>query len=113
MLSKATFVRALRLIQEQADIMDAVRQQLGRLGEKSTYFNIDSLHLQALLEVLAEVMEDNNDWIEWWLYEDVEKLVSWEENGEEVTADLTEPEALWDFLESNKKSYNIKKGAVV
>ena len=104
MLSKATFVRALRMIQEQADIMDAVRQQLGRLGEKPTYFNIDSLHLQALLEVLAEVMEDNNDWIEWWLYEDVEKLVSWEENGEEVTADLTEPEALWDFLESNKKS---------
>jgi len=103
MLSKATFVRALRLIQEQADIMDAVRQQLGRLGEKPTYFNIDSLHLQALLEVLTEVMEDNNDWIEWWLYEDVEKLVSWEENGEEVTADLTEPEALWDFLESNKK----------
>ena len=104
MLSKATFVRALRMIQEQADIMDAVRQQLGRLGEKPTYFNIDSLHLQALLEVLAEVMEDNNDWIEWWLYEDVEKLVSWEENGEEVTADLTEPKALWDFLESNKKS---------
>lgn len=104
MLSKETFVRALRLIQEQADIMDAVRQQLGRLGEKPTYFNIDSLHLQALLEVLAEVMEDKNDWIEWWLYEDVEKLVSWEENGVEVTADLTEPEDLWEFLESNKKS---------
>ena len=102
MLSKATFVRALRMIQEQADIMDAVSQQLGRLGEKPTYFNIDSLHLQALLEVLAEVMEDNNDWIEWWLYEDVEKLVSWEENGEEVTADLTDPEDLWEFLESNR-----------
>ena len=102
MLSKETFVRALRLIQEQADIMDAVRQQLGRLGEKPTYFNIDSLHLQALLEVLAEVMEDKNDWIEWWLYEDVEKLVSWEENGVEVTADLTEPEDLWEFLESNR-----------
>lgn len=102
MLSKATFVRALRMIQEQADIMDAVRQQLGRLGEKPTYFNIDSLHLQALLEVLAEVMEDNNDWIEWWLYEDVEKLVSWEENGVEVTADLTDPENLWEFLVSNR-----------
>ena len=102
MLSKATFVRALRMIQEQADIMDAVSQQLGRLGEKPTYFNIDSLHLQALLEVLAEVMEDKNDWIEWWLYEDVEKLVSWEENGEEVTADLTDPEDLWEFLESNR-----------
>ena len=102
MLSKETFVRALRLIQEQADIMGAVRQQLGRLGEKPTYFNIDSLHLQALLEVLAEVMEDKNDWIEWWLYEDVEKLVSWEENGEEVTADLTDPEDLWEFLESNR-----------
>ena len=102
MLSKETFVRALRLIQEQADIMDAVRQQLGRLGEKPTYLNIDSLHLQALLEVLAEVMEDKNDWIEWWLYEDVEKLVSWEENGVEVTADLTDPENLWEFLVSNR-----------
>ena len=102
MLSKETFVRALRLIQEQADIMDAVHQQLGRLGEKPTYFNIDSLHLQALLEVLAEVMEDKNDWIEWWLYEDVEKLVSWEENGVEVTADLTDPENLWEFLVSNR-----------
>ena len=104
MLSKETFVRALRLIQEQADVMDAVRKQLGRLGEKPSYFNIDSLHLQALLEVLAEVMDDNNDWIVWWLYEDVEKLVSWDEDGKEVTADLTEPEALWEFLVANKKS---------
>ena len=104
MLSKETFVRALRLIQEQADVMDAVRKQLGRLGEKPSYFNIDSLHLQALLEVLAEVMGDNNDWIEWWLYEDVEKLVSWDEDGKEVTADLTGPEALWEFLVANKKS---------
>ena len=104
MLSKETFVRALRLIREQADIMDAVRKQLGRLGENPPYFDIDSLHLQALLEVLAEVMSDNNDWIEWWLYEDVEKLVSWDEDGKEVTADLTEPEALWEFLVANKKS---------
>lgn len=101
-LSKATFVRALRLIQEQTEIMDAVREQLGRLGEKPAYFNIDSLHLQALLEVLAEVMDDKNEWIEWWLYENVEKLVSWEENGEKVTVDLTEPEDFWEFLESNK-----------
>lgn len=107
-LSKATFIRAMELIHEQDEIMDAVRQQLSRLGDKPSYFNIDSLHLRALLDVMGEAMADTNDWIGWWLYEDVEKIVEWDEDGKHIRKDVTEPAAFWEFLYGNAVSSDIK-----
>lgn len=43
-------------------------------------------------------MQDESEWISWWLYEDVEKTISWKENGEEISRDVTTADALYDFL---------------
>ena len=40
----------------------------------------------------------NDDYIAWWLYDDVDKTGSWEENGSEVSVDLTAVDALYNFL---------------
>lgn len=48
-----------------------------------------------LLQVLEETSQDSGDWIGWWLYEDVSKIITLK-NGSEV--DLTTPVALYNFL---------------
>ena len=106
-LTKDTFINALQLIRQQDEIMDAVNDQLRKLGGITGFFNIDSLNLKALLNVLKEVLWDEGDWISWWLYEDVEKTIEWEENGQTIKVDVTEPGALWDFLRNDQKAKDL------
>lgn len=50
----------------------------------------------ALLTVLEVTMQDKEDWISWWLYEDVDKTVTLK--ADKSTIDLTTPIALYNFL---------------
>lgn len=49
----------------------------------------------AMLTALEETMQDADNYIGWWLYEDVDKIVKLKEGG---TIDLTTPVALYNFL---------------
>lgn len=101
MLSKQMFIDAITAIQKHSAIMDELQIPLRKLGDFPLSLDMDSIHRTALLQVLKEVTGDESDWIGWWLYEDVPKIVEWEEDGQEVKADLTEVGALYDFLLSN------------
>jgi hypothetical protein len=50
------------------------------------------------MKLLNEVMGDTDDFIGWWLYEDVEKKV-WLKDGTEIS--LLTVEDLYDFLCTN------------
>ena len=67
--------------------------------------NSGDIVVAALLDILAAEMDDKAGYITWWLYDDVDKTVSWEKNGSEVSVDLTAVDALYDFLveEHNKR----------
>lgn len=101
MLSKKTFVEAMNAIVKHREIMDELKVPLRKLGEFPFSLDIESIHREALLKVLQEVTGDDSDWITWWLYEDGDKVVEWEEDETEMSADLTKMEALYDFLLSN------------
>ena len=101
MLSKKTFVEAMNAIVKHREIMDELKIPLRKLGEFPFSLDIESMHREALLKVLREVTGDDSDWITWWLYEDGNKVVEWEEAGSEMSADLSKVEALYDFLLSN------------
>ena len=101
MLSKKVFIEAMNAIVKHKEIMDELKVPLSKLGDFPMSLDIESIHREALLKVLAETTGDDNEWILWWLYEDVDKTVTWEEDGEEKAADLTTVEALYDFLKSN------------
>ena len=60
--------------------------------------NSGDIVITALLGILAAEMDDKAGYIAWWLYDDVDKTVSWEENGSEVSVDLTAVDALYNFL---------------
>lgn len=101
MLSKQVFIEAITAIQQHRDILEEIREPLQRLGGIGVELDTDSLHREALLKVLKEATGDDSDWIGWWLYEDVPKIVEWEEDGKKLQADLTEVGALYDFLLDN------------
>lgn len=54
----------------------------------------------ALLKVLEHVFNDKGEWISWWLYEDVEKIVTFTDSNKKL--DITKIEDLYNFLLSNK-----------
>ena len=101
MLSKELFIEAMNAIVQHREILEEIREPLRQLGGLGVNLDIDSLHRMALLKVLQEATGDDSDWIGWWLYEDVPKVVEWEEDDELVKADITEVGALYDFLKSN------------
>lgn len=101
MLSKKTFVEAMNAIIEHNELMEELMKPLQKLGDFPLSLDFESIHRKALLKVLQETMGDDSDWISWWLYDDVDKIVTWEEDEKKMSADLTTVEALYDFLLSN------------
>ena len=105
MLSKESFLRAIEGIQKHdrfvAEINDASRKY------SMEFYSVNSgdIVVSALLDILAVEMDDKAGYIAWWLYDDVDKTVSWEENGSEVSVDLTAVDVLYNFLveEHNKR----------
>ena len=101
MLSKKVFIESIEAIKKHEKLMDELKGPLRQLGDFPLSLDFESIHRQALLKVLQEATGDESDWIGWWLYEDVDKIVEWEEDGQTIQADLTEVSALYDFLLSN------------
>ena len=69
MLSKETFWYALRNIQTRKDRNKQCSRQLDMMGDGHFVFEGGALVLAALLDVLKEAVNDQYDYISWWLYE--------------------------------------------
>ena len=107
MLRKEEFIKAIQAIQEQ----EKLESQLGELFQAmcpDNYWLSSCTNLiDAFVSVLESEMQDEHQWIQWWLYEDVEHVVSWMEDGQEQSITIKTPEDLYDFLETCHK----EKGA--
>lgn len=104
MLTKETFVGAINKIRKHEELMERLDSVCREFGDFSPSLDFGNLHLQALLEVLKDAMNDKHDYISWWLYEGTDQTVSWEEDGQSVTVELKDADALYDYLvEYNKE----------
>ena len=101
MLTRETFVDAISKIKKHEELMERLDSVCREFGAFRPSLDFGNLHLQALLEVLKEAMNDEYDSISWWLYEGTDHIVSWEENGKKVSVDLTAVNDLYDFLAKN------------
>lgn len=101
MLSRATFISAIKKIQSQEAAVEEFNMALSKLSDGFTTFDIDNQYLKALRDVLAEAMHDTGDWIGWWLFEASDYMVSWDEDGKEVSVNLEDVNDLYDFLINN------------
>lgn len=101
MLKRETFVDAISKIKKHEELMNRLDTVCREFGSFRPSLDFGNLHLQALLEVLKDAMDDEYDYISWWLYEGTDHNVSWEENGQTVSVDLTDVNDLYDFLAKN------------
>lgn len=100
MLTKELFISTIEKIRQQEARINELDQALGKMCDGFVAFDKDNLYLEALRDLLKYTMQDKYDYIGWWLYEAPEAgyIVSWDEGGQEVSVDLTDVGALYDYL---------------
>ena len=98
MLTRENFVDAISKIQKHEELMERLDSVCREFGDFRPCLDFGNLHLQALLEVLKEAMDDKHDYISWWLYEGTDQTVSWEVDGQWVSVDLKDAGALYEYL---------------
>ena len=65
MLKRETFVDAISKIKKHEELMDRLDTVCREFGSFRPSLDFGNLHLQALLEVLKDAMDDEYDYISW------------------------------------------------
>ena len=106
MITFDLFDKIINAIKEQDKIDQDVSDALELICDSWVMMNTKNKIYGALSELLKEAMQDEGDYIGWWLYEDVEKVV-WVYKKK---IDVSTTKKLYDFLLKNidekaKKKY--------
>ena len=101
-ISKELFCKAIQLLQEQEAVDDEFGRALQKVGNGHFVFGTENKYREALLLVLKAGLNDQYDYIDWWLYEGAPDYKVWSKD-ESREWDLTEPEALYDFITTECK----------
>ena len=102
MLSREGFCKALRMIRDQESIDEQFSKALNLVGNGHFVFGTENKYLLALRDVLKEAVNDQYDYIDWWLYEAADDFEIWEADCA-MKYCLKEPEALYDFITGTLK----------
>lgn len=96
MISKKVFVDTLKAIKDAEKTRNDASRELKRLGLEIDWNKAP--FLAPLLNLLRAAVPDSHDNIGWWLFEDVEHTISWEEDGKPISVNVDDPEDLYDYL---------------
>lgn len=103
MIRKDDFVRGINAILEQAERDEEINNALDVIcgnDYSSCVAETSTIVTTALIELLGNLINDEDDYISWWLYEDVDKIIT-DAFGNKIEIDT--PEKLYDFLVNNYK----------
>lgn len=99
------FDKIINAIKEQDKIDQEVSDALELVCDSWVMFNTKNKKYEVLGELLKVAMQDEGEWVSWWLYEDVKK-VCWVEKKK---IDLSTTKKLYDFLLRNIEEKAKKK----
>lgn len=97
MITKHMFCTALHMLKEQEAIDDEFGKALQMVGNGHFVFGSENKYREALLLVLKETVNDQYDYIDWWLYEGAPDYEIWTADESKKWV-LKEPEALFDYI---------------
>jgi hypothetical protein len=100
MLSKKLFVEIINNIQEQDKVDNAFGKSLETVCDSWCIYGTKNKIYNSVWILLKEIFNDTDDWISWWVYEDVKKEITYK-NGKIILLDTSEK--LYDFLIKNMK----------
>lgn len=96
-ISKETFCYTLNAIKEQEAIYDEVSKSLEKIVDGHFVLGSDNRYLRALLKVLKEAVNDQYDYIDWWLFDFPNDYMVYSSD-EKESWNLEDPAALYDFI---------------
>ena len=109
MIPREEFLKAIEVLKQQNAIDDNFQTHM-EAAFPGSYAPIYENGLWKLsIHLLELAMEDHYEYVSWWVYEtDYGKRedmteISWTEDGQEKSVNLTTAEALYDFLVENAK----------
>ena len=88
---------------------DLASKALNLVGDGHFVFGTENKYLLALRDVLKEAVNDQYDYIDWWLYEAADDFEVWETDCT-MKYCLKEPEALYDFITGTLKPAPVSSG---
>lgn len=94
MISKETFCKVIAMMQEQDQINEQVEKALELIAERVFFLGAHDRNAKAVRILLKEIFHDVNDYLSWWLYEQVEKVIYWDDR----SFDVSTPEAFYDYM---------------
>ena len=109
MLSKEGFCKALQMIKEQESIDEQFSNALNLVGDGHFVFGAENKYLMALRDVLKEAVNDQYDYIDWWLYEATDDYTVWEADCT-MKYCLKDPEALYGYITGTLKPVPVSLG---
>ena len=98
MIPYELFEKTIQKIQAKEESDHKVTKLLDSMCDGYPIFGVDNGFTVAMLNLLKVGMQDMGDTISWWLYEDVEKDIWWQEDGKEVECHLETIRDLYDYL---------------
>ena len=110
-MTKEQFIQLMEVIKERyykiEEIYDKLDDVFGSVGD----LFIDETSMTPIIDVISEIVEDNNKWIEWYVYDKNwgtdERLTATDSNGNEIPSETLED--LWNLIhmtENEKDNYS-------
>ena len=88
---------------------DLASKALNLVGDGHFVFGAENKYLLALRDVLKEAVNDQYDYIDWWLYEATDDYTVWEADCT-MKYCLKDPEALYDYITGTLKPVPVFSG---
>lgn len=96
MLSQKDFVSFIKAIKKEEKRLYNIAKNIEYFGDG--FIVVDNPLIESIIEFLKKAMNDKGDYIEWWLFEEVDKKV-WLRDGTEI--DVSTPQKLYKFLKKD------------
>jgi len=97
-ITKEQFVKRIQLIQNFHSEQETLGVLINKITDGYPIVTIGNYLITEMIDMIEENL-GHKDMLEWWLYEDVEKIIYNLDNT--VFADVTKIEDLYDYMTNN------------
>lgn len=97
-ITKEQFIKRIQLIQNFHSEQETLGVLIKKITDGYPIVTIGDYLVAEMIDMIEENL-DHKDMLEWWLYEDVEKIIYNSDNT--VFADVTKIEDLYDYMTNN------------
>ena len=109
-MTKEQFIRLMEAIKERYYTIEKIYDKLDDIFGCVGDLFIDETSMTPIIDVISEIVEDNDKWIEWYVYDKNwgtdERLTVTDNNGNEIPSETLED--LWNLIhtiENEKDNY--------